>query len=63
MEKTLNITLSIKVDTDLEKVGDIVDSLSFAVTPNDEMVDVKSKEVVEFFEFGDFLGHSLHFHY
>ena len=50
MEKTINVTLAIKVDTDLEKVGDIVDSLSFAVKPNDEMVDVKSKEVVEFFE-------------
>jgi hypothetical protein len=50
MEKTLNVTLAIKVDTDLEKVGDIVDSLSFEVTPNDEMVEVKGNEVVEFFE-------------
>jgi hypothetical protein len=50
MEKTINVTLAIKVDTDLEKVGDIVDSLLFEVTPNDEMVEVKGNEVVEFFE-------------
>jgi hypothetical protein len=42
--------LAIKVDTDLEEVGDIIDNLSFEVTPDDLMVEVESKEVVDFFE-------------
>lgn len=49
-KKTLNVTLAIVVDTDLDKVGDIVDNLTFKVEEDSENVEVKSSEVVDFFE-------------
>ena len=48
-KKTLNVTLAIKVDTDLDKVGDIVDNLTFNIEDTD-VVEVKEHEVVDFFE-------------
>jgi hypothetical protein len=50
MEKTLNVTLAIVVDTELEKVGNIVDNLTFKVEEDSENVEVKDTEVVDFFE-------------
>ena len=50
MKKTLNVTLAIVVDTDLDKVGDIVDNLIFKVQEDSENVEVKDTEVVDFFE-------------
>ena len=50
MKKTLNVTLAIVVDTELEKVGDIVDNLIFKVEEDSENVEVKDTEVVDFFE-------------
>lgn len=50
MEKTINVTLAIKVDTNLTKVGDIVDNLVFNVVEDSENVSVEDKEVVDFFE-------------
>ena len=49
-KKTLNVTLAIVVDTDLTKVGDIVDNLTFKVEEDSENVEVKEHEVVDFFE-------------
>ena len=50
MKKTLNVTLAIVVDTELEKVGDIVDNLIFKVEEDSENVEVKDTKVVDFFE-------------
>lgn len=50
MKKTLNVTLAIVVDTELEKVGNIVDNLTFKVEEDSENVEVKDTEVVDFFE-------------
>ena len=50
MKKTLNVTLAIVVDTELEGVGDIVDNLTFKVEEDSENVEVKDTEVVDFFE-------------
>lgn len=50
MKKTLNVTLAIVVDTELDKVGDIVDNLIFKVQEDSENVEVKDTEVVDFFE-------------
>lgn len=50
MERVLNVTLSIKVDTDIRKVGDIVDNLTFKVTEDSENVEVKDSEVIDYFE-------------
>jgi len=50
MKRTLNVTLAIVVDTELEEVGDIVDNLTFKVEEDSENVEVKDKEVVDFFE-------------
>ena len=50
MKKTLNVTLAIVVDTELDKVGDIVDNLTFNVVEDSENVEVIDKEVVDFFE-------------
>jgi hypothetical protein len=50
MEKTLNVTLAIVVDTELEKVGNIVDNLTFKVEEDSENVEVKHTEIVDFFE-------------
>lgn len=49
-KKTLNVTLAIVVDTDLTKVGDIVDNLTFKVEEDSENVEVKDHEVIDFFE-------------
>ena len=50
MKKTIQVTLSIEVDTILDKVGDIVDNLTFNVNEDSENVKVKEHEVVDFFE-------------
>jgi hypothetical protein len=50
MKKILNVTLAIEVDTILDKVGDVVDNLSFKVSEDSENVEVKSSEVVDYFE-------------
>ena len=50
MKKTLNVTLAIVVDTELDKVGDIVDNLTFNVVEDSENVEVIDKEVVDFFD-------------
>lgn len=50
MKKTINVTLAIVVDTTLDKVGDVVDNLTFNVAEDSENVEVKSSEVVDFFE-------------
>ncbi len=46
---TLNVTLAIVVDTDLNKVGDIVDNLAFNIEAADD-VEVIEHEVVDYFE-------------
>ena len=43
MKKILNVTLAIEVDT-------ILDNLSFKVSEDSENVEVKSSEVVDYFE-------------
>lgn len=53
MKKTLNITLSVVVDSDLDKVANIVDNLNFKVEEDSENVEVKDVEVVDFFEVWD----------
>lgn len=50
MVKTIQVTLSIKVDTILDRVGDIVDNLTFDISEDSENVEVKEHEVVDFFE-------------
>lgn len=50
MKKTLNVTLAIVVDTDLESVDNIVDNLTFKVEEDSENVEVKDTEVVDYFE-------------
>jgi len=50
MKKKLHVTLEIEVETDLTKIGDVVDSLTFNVTEDDENVEVKDSEVVDYFE-------------
>lgn len=50
MKKTLNVTLAIVVDTDLESVDNIVDNLTFKVEEDSENVEVKDTEIVDYFE-------------
>jgi hypothetical protein len=50
MKKKLHVTLEIEVETDLTNIGDVVDSLTFNVTEDDENVEVKDSEVVDYFE-------------
>ena len=50
MEKTIQVTLSIKVDTILDKVGDVVDNLTFDIKEDSENVKVEEHEVVDYFE-------------
>lgn len=50
MVKTIQVTLSIKVDTILDRVGDIVDNLTFNINEDSENVEVKEHEVIDFFE-------------
>lgn len=50
MKKTINVTLAIVVEGNLERVGDIVDNLTFNVVEDSENVEVIDKEVVDFFE-------------
>ena len=50
MKKTIQVTLSIEVDTILDKVGDIVDNLTFNINEDSENVEVKEHEVVDYFE-------------
>ncbi len=50
MKKTLNVTLAIEVDTIIEKVGDIIDNLTFNINEDSENVEVKDHEIVDFFE-------------
>ena len=50
MKRTLNVTLAIVVDTELESVDNIVDNLTFKVEEDSENVEVKDTEVVDFFE-------------
>ena len=49
MVKVVNVTLAVKVDTDLEKAGHIVDNLTFKVEEDSENVEVLDTEVVDFF--------------
>lgn len=46
----LNVTLAVEVETDIEKVSDIVDNLSFKVEETTENVEVKGADIVEFFD-------------
>lgn len=48
MKKTLNITLAVEVDSDLDNVGKIVDDLDFSI--ESEEVKVKDHYVVDYFE-------------
>lgn len=50
MKRTLNVTLAIVVDTELESVDNIVDNLTFKAEENSENVEVKHTEIVDFFE-------------
>lgn len=50
MKRTLNVTLAIVVDTDLESVDNIVDNLTFKVEEDSENVEVKDTEIVDYFE-------------
>ena len=47
--KTINITIAVKVSTDLDNVGNIVDNLDINIVGND-VVEVKSHEVEDFFK-------------
>ena len=49
MKKTLNITLAVEVESDLDSVSEIVDDLSFAIESEGE-VKVKDHFVVDYFE-------------
>ena len=46
----LNVTLAVEVETDIEKVSDIVDNLSFKVEEMTENVEVKGTDIVEYFD-------------
>ena len=50
MKRTLNVTLAIVVDTELESVDNIVDNLTFKVEEDSENVEVKDTEIVDYFE-------------
>ena len=50
MKKKIQVTLEVVVDTILDKVGDVVDNLTFNIAEDSENVEVKDKEVVDFFE-------------
>ena len=50
MKKTIQVTLSIEVETTLEKVGKVVDNLTFSITEDSENVEVLDHEVVDYFE-------------
>lgn len=50
MKRLLNVTLAIMVDTELDKVGNIVDNLTFNVVEDSKDVEVKDTEVVDYFE-------------
>ena len=49
MKKTLNVTLAVEVDSDLDNVGKIVDDLNFSIESEGE-VKVKDHFVVDYFE-------------
>jgi hypothetical protein len=44
----MQVTLNLIVDTDLESVDDIMDSIDIEATPNDENVEVYDCEVVNY---------------
>jgi hypothetical protein len=49
-KKVLNVTLAVTIDTDINEVGDIVDNLTFDVTPDNNDVKVNDSEIVDYFE-------------
>lgn len=49
MKKYVKIELSVVVDTDLENVNDIIDSVNIDITPNNEQVQVLGEEVQNFY--------------
>jgi hypothetical protein len=50
MKKTLNITLAVEVDTDLEGVDDVVNNIEINVISISENVGVEHHEIEDFFE-------------
>lgn len=47
--KTISITIAVKVNTDLDNVGSIIDNLDINIEGND-VVEVESHEVNDFFK-------------
>lgn len=50
MKKTLNITLAVEVDTDLEGVDDVINNIEVSVESISENVGVEHYEIEDFFE-------------
>ena len=49
MKKKIHVTLEIEVETILEKVGNIVDNLTFNISEDSENVEVLDHEVVDYY--------------
>lgn len=50
MKKTLNITLAVEVDTELDSVDDVVNNIEVSVDGISENVSVEHYEIEDFFE-------------
>ncbi len=50
MKKTLNITLAVEVDTELDSVDNVVNNIEISVESTSENVEVEHYEIEDFFE-------------
>ena len=50
MKKTLNITLAVEVDTELDSVDNVVNNIEINVVSISENVGVEHYEIEDFFE-------------
>lgn len=50
MKKTLNITLAVEVDTELDSVDNVVNNINISVESISENVGVEHYEIEDFFE-------------
>lgn len=51
MKKTINVTLEIEVEAENgTNIGTIVDSIDFNLVSEDDRVEIKDKEVVDYYE-------------
>ena len=50
MKKTLNITLAVEVDTELDSVDNVINNIEVSVQSISENVGVEHYEIEDFFE-------------